>query len=240
MKLRIFALSLFLLSGLNGLHGQTIQDFDGNIYGVVTIGKQVWMKENLNVSHFNDGTEIPVVTDSAIWVNLSSAGMCWHDNDKATNTANKFGALYNWYVVGTGKLCPTGWHVSTNQDWLTLLGYLGAEDAAIKLKAAGTVWQSSYDSEESYEYEDLEESEQETESTETEEILRANNESGFSALPGGYRDLDNSINNNGENGHWWCFEAGYCNAMNYDFDYVRRNDGLQGQNLGASVRCVKD
>lgn len=232
---------LLLLPGLNGLHAQTITDIDGNIYNVVTIGKQIWMKENLNVSHYNDATNIPLVTDSATWVNLNSPGMCWHDNDKATYTANKFGALYNWYVVGTGKLCPAGWHVSTNEEWITLIRYLG-EDAAGKLKDTGTAWQTSYDdeSEEAYESEKNDEPGEEFETAETTEVLKVTNESGFSALPGGYRDMDNSENNNGENGDWWCSEARYCNSMQYDHNNVRRNDGYSGENLGASVRCVRD
>jgi uncharacterized protein (TIGR02145 family) len=242
-KVKLFAATLMLF-GLNGLQAQTIKDIEGNIYNTVTIGTQVWMKENLNVTKYNDGTDIPVITDSAAWVALNSPGMCWHDNDKATYTANKFGALYNWNTVGTGKLCPTGWHVSTNEDWVTLIAYLG-EDPAGKLKETEEVWQTSYiygsddtyDDEESY---DSEESEEEYETEETYEVLAVTNESGFSALPGGYRDIDNTENNNGEEGDWWCSEARYCNSMRYDYNYIRRNDGYQGENLGASVRCVKD
>lgn len=237
MKLKIFAISLFLLPGLNGLQAQTIKDIDGNTYNAVTIGKQVWLKENLNVTHYNDGTNIPVVTDSATWVNLSSPGMCWHGNSKEANTANKYGALYNWYVVGTGKLCPTGWHVSTNAEWIALTDFLG-EEAAEKLKDTGTVWQPGYSYES--EYDEYEESDEEDETADTSEFKDVTNESGFTALPAGSRSQYYDDENDGEYGSWWCSEACYGTLISYQFDIVIRNDGQDNEKIGSSVRCVKN
>ena len=137
-------------------------DVDGNSYNMVTIGTQIWMKQNLKVTKYNDGTVIPNVTDASQWNNLTTGAYCWYDN----NSSNKdpYGALYNWYTVGTGKLCPIGWHVPSQTEWNTLLTYLGgASTAGAKLKETGTShWKSPN---------------------------TATNESGFNALPGGARAL---------------------------------------------------
>jgi uncharacterized protein (TIGR02145 family) len=93
---------------------ETVSDFDGNTYNTVTIGVQVWMKENLKTTTFNDGTPISEVTDFTDWFNLTTPGYCWYDNDKE-KYKETYGALYNYYAVETGKLCPTGWHVPTDE-----------------------------------------------------------------------------------------------------------------------------
>jgi hypothetical protein len=76
----------------------TVTDIDGNVYNTVNIGTQVWMKENLKTTKYNDGSSIPNVTDNATWSGLSSPAFCWYNND-ATNYKATFGALYNWYAV---------------------------------------------------------------------------------------------------------------------------------------------
>src|SRR5271157_4735002 len=82
-----------------------VTDIDGNVYHTVTIGKQEWMTENLNTTRYNDGTSIPLVTDTASWQHLSTPGYCWYDNNEVTYKAT-YGALYNCYAVNIGKLCP--------------------------------------------------------------------------------------------------------------------------------------
>jgi uncharacterized protein (TIGR02145 family) len=137
-------------------------DVDGNIYNLVTIGTQVWMKQNLKVTKYNDGTAIPNVTDASQWNTLTTGAYCWYGN--SSSNKDPYGALYNWYTVGTGKLCPIGWHVPSQTEWNTLLTYLGGTDiAGAKLKETGTShWKSPN---------------------------TATNESGFNALPGGARAL---------------------------------------------------
>jgi uncharacterized protein (TIGR02145 family) len=80
------------------------------------------LASNLRTTKYNDGTVIPLVTDNTAWSNLSTPGYCWYGN----NAANKdtYGALYNWYTVNTGILCPTCWHVPTDADWITMQNYL--------------------------------------------------------------------------------------------------------------------
>lgn len=143
--------------------GNTVTDIDGNVYQTVTIGTQVWMKENLKTTRYKDGTAIPNVTDNMQWDNLSSGAYCIYDNNAANNTT--YGKLYNWYAVNTGKLAPAGWHVPTDAEWTTLTDYLGGDDiAGDKMRdTTFTLWEY-YDG------------------------FTSTNSSGFTALPAGFRN----------------------------------------------------
>ena len=134
-------------------------DFDGNNYPVGQIGTQIWMVENLKTTRYNDGTDILSITDNTTWENLITPGYCFYNNGVVNK--NTYGALYNWYAVNTGKLAPKGWHVPTNDEYTTLITFLGGESvASSKLKESGTShWQSPN--------------------------TEATNQSGFTALPGG-------------------------------------------------------
>ncbi len=155
-----------------------IGDIDGNGYHIVKIGNQVWTVENLRTTRYNDGTAIPYVTDNSAWANLSTPGYCYYGNDSAAN-AVKYGALYNWHAVNTGKLAPEGWHVPTDAEWDTLQNYLIANgynwdgtttgNKIAKSMAAKTDWNSS------------------STAGAPGNDVQSNNSSGFSALPGGYR-----------------------------------------------------
>jgi len=196
----------------------TMTDRDGNVYTSVTIGTQVWMVENLKTTKYNDGTDIPLVTDDVEWVNLNTPGYCWYDNDAATYK-NPYEALYNWYAVNTGKLCPTGWHVPTDAEWTTLTTYLGGTSVAGgKLKELGTThW--------------------------TTPNTGATNETGFTALPGGLREVDGLFFYFGNEGFWWnspeksATDAWYHTLyFNYNFVYSLNLD----KRYGLSVRCLKN
>jgi len=134
----------------------TVADIDGNIYHTVKIGFREWTVENLKATRYNDGTAIPLVTDSAAWATLTTPGYCWYNND----TANKdvYGALYNWQAVNTGKLAPAGWHVANDADWgsiaevgaitnigfAPLLGGLRSSDGPFfKMDSSGYWWTST-------------------------------------------------------------------------------------------------
>jgi uncharacterized protein (TIGR02145 family) len=199
----------------------TVTDIDGNVYRTITIGTQTWMAENLKTVKYNDGVQIPNVTDNDAWMFLETPAYCWLDNDVSTYK-KLYGALYNWYAVKTGKLCPTGWHVPTNAEWTTLTTYAGGDSiAGGKLKETGTThWMSPN--------------------------IGATNEFGFTALPsaertdGGY----SMVYDIGRSGFWWSasefdiWEA-YDILINYEDDRVWRHEG-NGKEWGFSVRCVKD
>ena len=98
--------------------GELVKDIDDNIYNIVKIGNQVWMAENLKTTKYNDGTVIPLVTDAMEWSGLSTAAYCDWLNHPTTSAT--YGRLYNWYVVAPTNpknVCPTDWHVSTDDEW---------------------------------------------------------------------------------------------------------------------------
>lgn len=199
----------------------TVTDIDGNVYHTVKIGSQIWMVENLRVTRYNDGEPIPNITNNYDWVNLSTAGYCWYNND--IKNRDTYGAMYNGYVVTSPKLCPKGWHVPTNAEWTILTDYLGGLSAAApKLRATGNShWIA---------------------------LNNATNESGFTALPGGYRRYsDGSFLYKGNNCTFWSSTSdtdltAWSRAMSV-FDSNASQDVLVISNIknyGISVRCIKD
>jgi uncharacterized protein (TIGR02145 family) len=207
-------------------------DLDGNLYNAVTIGTQVWMKENLKTTVLNDGLSIRLVTDNKPWSELYYAGYCWYANDSSTYK-HRYGALYNWYAVHTGKLCPTGWHVSTDSDWKTLEMFLGmTQNEADAQGWRGTDQGTQLKSKTGWAVRDDIGS----------DIV------GFSALPGGYRNSDGGYYGSGQIGLWWLPEvlsastAWYRFVVNYNsgpgLNTIYRA-GNQNKVDGQSVRCVK-
>jgi uncharacterized protein (TIGR02145 family) len=214
-----------------------VKDVDGNWYQTVKIGDQWWMAENLRTTKYNDRTDIPLVIEGATWIGLTTPAYCWYDNDANAN-ADIYGALYNWYAVNTGKLCPTGWHVpKENEDWAVLQEYLIAngynydgttsENKIAKSLAATTYWYPST----------------ETGAPGNTDFPEYRNKSGFSALPGGQRDFNGGFSNLTYAGNWWSSSM-YDDTHAYDhyLSMVFVNLG-QAANLpiaGFSVRCIKD
>jgi len=107
-----------------------IPDIDGNIYKTVFFGTQEWMVENLKTSIYNDGSLIPLVVDKTEWSNTNSPAYCWFSNNLETYS-DSFGALYNWFIVDSKKICPSGWHVPTKSEWEILITYFGGHKNAI-------------------------------------------------------------------------------------------------------------
>ena len=121
-----------------------VRDIDNNLYRTVTIGTQEWMAENLRVTHFNNGDKIPHYPLDKVWGqsnNGSQPAYCWYENNDAH--AYLYGALYNWYAVdslanGGRNVCPTGWHIPSEDEWTTLIDALGGPSiAGGPMKATG-------------------------------------------------------------------------------------------------------
>jgi uncharacterized protein (TIGR02145 family) len=216
MKKIILFITGFIVLSLHD-QAQTITDIEGNVYNMVTIGTQTWLKENLKTIKYNDGTSIPLVSKITDWAALTSAGTCTYNNTINVDTINTYGRLYNWYAVNTKKLCPLGWHIPSDEEWITLTDYLGGENiAGGKLKEiCNTQWHTPNHG--------------------------ANNISGFSALPGGY--CISKFYGIGYNGFWWSSNeysstfAWYRN-MTYNDSTVSRVIGEK--RAGLTVRCIMD
>ena len=205
--------TLYILFNENISYG-SVSDIDGNNYKTVNIGTQTWMAENLKTTKYRDGTSIPNVT-SYSWDNLTTGAWCYYNNN--SNYDEAYGKLYNWYAVGTGKLCPEGWHVPSISEWEILI------DNNLYLKEIG--------SEHWYYYSGI-----------TDQVT---NEYGFTALPGGKRDdIGGDFLSMGSSAYWWStstylsYWAYYCCMFESSTDvYCASNESME---YGFSVRCLKD
>ena len=214
--------------------GNTISDLDGNVYHTVNIGTQTWMVENLKTTKYNDGTAIPLITDNSAWINLTTPGYCWYNND-STTYKNTNGALYNWYTVNTGKLAPTGWHVPTDAEWTALGNYLTANGYNYDGSTSGDYYAKSLAATTSWTIDPY------TEAGAIGHNLSKNNSTGFSALPGGYRDYGFVLT--GDYCHWWsATENDTTNALDriMVFDSNSLDQSYDDKELGSSVRCIRD
>jgi uncharacterized protein (TIGR02145 family) len=200
--------------------GGIVTDIDGNPYNTVIIGTQTWMAENLKTTKYTNGMAIPMVIDGTVWMNLTSSGYCWFNNDELLYK-KFYGALYNWYAVNLGNLCPAGWHVPTLTEWEILSTYLGGDNiAGGKMKETGTTHWASPNT-------------------------GADNSSGFTALPGGSRDNSGIFFTEGSPGYWWSYiervGTSFAWAVSISYNYSSFTSGNSyNKASGFSVRCVKD
>jgi uncharacterized protein (TIGR02145 family) len=200
----------------------TITDIDGNIYKTITIGTQVWLKENLKTTRYNNGKAIPLITEDKAWGESrmsEQSAYCWYNNDTGIYKST-YGALYNCFTVDQGNLCPTGWHVPSDEEWTTLINFIGGYSTGGGiLKETGYIhWDVPN--------------------------IGATNYWGFTAVPGGYRFADGKFFGISSVAHWWS-----ASDTEYDdigsFFYVSFNGAYislsqQLKVYGFSVRCIMD
>ena len=209
----------------------TVTDIDGNTYSTTTIGSQVWMAENLRTTRYRDGSTIPEVTDDVLWGGLVSGAWCNYGNYAGNNAT--YGKLYNWHAVNDARsLCPQGWHVPTDAEWKTLettlgmlageiniAGYRGdAQNVGGKLKAVDQLWGPPNGG--------------------------ASNSSGFTGLPGGFRDEAGSFVGVRYYGDWWsATQVDAARAWSRELDNEDAGIykyGDYGKERGLCVRCLRD
>ncbi|MFN0188266.1 MAG: FISUMP domain-containing protein [Bacteroidia bacterium] len=199
---------------------QTITDIDGNTYNTITLGTQIWTKENLKTTRFSNGDSI--VTTSLPFNNDSTSIFQWYYNEDSLNLP-VYGRLYTWYAVTDSRnVCPTGWHVPSEGEWTSLTNFLGGDSiAGDKMKETGTShWLS-------------------TTGTVT-------NSSDFTALPGGMRGNPTGFNNLYTSGVFWSSTVWGSSAFPraYTFSLQATSSALHQSvavgNCGFAVRCVKD
>lgn len=204
-----------------------VTDTEGNVYQTVKIGDQVWMAENLKTTKYNDQAIIPNITENADWIALTADAYCWAQNNEATFKP-LYGALYNWYAVETGKLCPTGWHVPTDGEFSAMEVSLGMTSE----QAAGTDFRGT------------DQGKQLKNTTGWADGANGTNTSGFTALPAGYRSY---ITGNSEGigliTYFWS-----ATGLDENIAVYRRLDGDNDKvfrsgtykKAGKSIRCVKN
>ena len=207
-------------------------DIDGNVYQTVQIGDQLWMAENLKVTHFNNGAEIPTGYSNPEWGWLDMGAYAVYDDDLVN--ADVYGNLYNWFAVDDHReICPESYHIPTDDEWYILLEYLGGASsgsgenwiiAGGKMKDAGTIqdgdgmWYAPNEG--------------------------ANNASGFTAIPAGVRLNDGLYYSWEYSGYFWSSTAEYYTDASFMW-YLLHDDsrlfrGLFDSHTGLSVRCLKD
>ena len=220
-----------LVNIILGVTQNTINDIDGNVYETVQIGGQLWMAENLTVTHYNNGDEIPNITNSSDWVVLFTGAYCDYDNNP-TNSGT-YGRIYNWYTIDDDRgVCPDEWHIPSDDEFMELEMFLGmGESEANSTGYRGTdegsmladnlnLWNSG--------------------------ILVNNNEfgtSGFSSLPSGYRFIYYGFQNMGNNCSFWSssegtFSYAWYRLLDYNYSSVLRT--TNSKHNGFSIRCLKN
>ncbi len=203
-------------------------DNDGNHYAVVPIGTQIWMAENLKSTTYNDGTSIDY-WQTGSWSSANPAFTWYNDTPftgDSTGCINAYGLLYNWYAVdsvsnGNKNICPAGWHIPTDSEWLTLQNFSGGQlTAGGNLKETGTShWVTPN--------------------------TGASNESGFTALPTGYRLWNGTFLNNGYYSYWWSRTPDISNPnFAWYFGCYYDNSSFDANSYDKksafAVRCIRD
>lgn len=198
----------------------SMTDQDGHVYKTTVINNKVWMAENLLVSHYANGDEIPTVEDSAQWANLNTGASCWYNNDSNTY-ACPFGRLYNWYAaIDLRNLCPSGWHVPSAAEWQSLGSFLGSLGGR-KLKSTGYQYWDSLNN-------------------------GGTNSHGFSALPGGLRGDVVGFRDMRKQAYYWstkpnCLTSAAFFRTSYHSDFFTfQPEGSRNRRFGYSVRCIQD
>lgn len=214
------------------------KDGDNNYYPVVYINSQAWMAVNLKTTKFKNGlSAIPLVTDNIAWSNLVPGyGFCWYNNDAATYKST-YGALYNWYCVSSGNLCPTGWHVPSDAEWTTFENYLITNGYDYDGTTAGNKISKSLASTSGW-----------TSNTTTGAVGNTDypakrNATAFTALPGGCRSVTGTFGEIGNSCYFWTSTSGadmdsYCRLIIYNGISSGRYHSVYTD--GYSVRCLKD
>jgi len=194
---------------------QTFTDSrDNTVYNWVKIGNQVWMAENLK---YLPSVVVPGTgSETTPYYYVYDYNGTNVTDAKATANYTTYGVLYNWEAACTS--CPLGWHLPSDAEWTELTTYLGGESVAGGKLKATTLWNSPN--------------------------IEATNETGFTALPGGYRGSNGSFDSIGNSGLWWSVSENDANSvwsryMSYNFSDVLRISYF-GKELGFSVRCIRD
>ena len=202
----------------------TMTDIDGNEYKTIKIGNQWWMAENLKVKHFRDGSPVAVGQVNTEWRVMGSA-YCIYNAD--SSLIEDYGLLYNFFAVDDSlQLAPEGWHIPSDQEWKELEIFLGTAPETADL--TGRRGYGCHELRESGTFHWL--------------YGNGNNESGFTALPGGFRGYNTIFSDLGTNAYFWSStwdgSSAWCRNLESSWDEINRTK--INKYFGLSVRCIKD
>lgn len=210
------ALFLFLCFAFSCKNAGTVEDIDGNIYHTTKIGKQTWMVENLKVTRFNNGDSVKYLKNNNDWEQAKQAGYSFYNND--IDLVKDYGFLYNYNCLhDIRRIAPEGWRIPTEEDLKELESFINSNSIGVFLKEKGNAhWLPSN--------------------------TVGNNATGFTALPGGYRDEEGSFYMLKSNGYYWIktgsFEFYHWSSRMFQaFADVRRDSVFK--RYGFSVKCIK-
>lgn len=222
-----------------------VADVEGQTYGVVRIGDQLWTRENLAVQRYNNGDLIPRAESRDAWRAAREAGegaWAYYDNDPSH--AEAYGLLYNQYAVADDRgLCPEGWHVATDEGWQALERHIGMSEAQVEFQlwrgtGAGKIKATRAAPDPHPRWD---------------EDPEATNETLFSALPGGYRvgkplvdsQTEGEFLQLGGEAPFWSStksalfgESHWARSLVPDRESIYRRGDPDG--FGFAVRCVKN
>jgi uncharacterized protein (TIGR02145 family) len=204
-------------------------DIDGNVYKTVVIGTQLWMQSDLKTTRLTNSTSIPNVTDNTAWKDLTTMAYCWYDNNSSYGST--YGMLYNWHAVETTALCPTGWHVPTDNEFKTLELYLGMTQDQVD----ATLWRGTDQG-----------TQIKSTSTWFPSTGNGTNSSGFAGVGSGYRwGVDGGFSSMGSVSYWWSSTLHWSDATKALYRRLDTGEtGVYREGVikagGKSVRCIKN
>ena len=246
--LKFLTVTLFCIV-LTMCQPNSVKDIDGNKYGVIKIGTQIWMKENLKTTRYRNGDLIGTTTPATLIIeNESTPKYQWAYDGNESNVATH-GRLYTWYVATDCRnVCPEGWHVPTDAEWTTLTDYLIKKGYGYGTGYKGMDIAKSLSATTGWVADDIPGS--------AGNYQVSNNRSGFTALPSGARLEDGNFYHLGHISDWWssteggsAFKQGLSETIikspgglfrdiYHDYSYV--NSYINNKKYGMSIRCLKD
>jgi len=221
MKINCFLYSLLFLAlfSYSQTPGNGLTDIDGIHYNSVVINNQEWMQENLNVSHYRNGDEIPQITDLTEWSNATTGAWCYYNDSTFFGTI--YGKLYNWLAIKDPRgLAPEGWIIPGEADWDVLSASFGGDNVAGTALKSSNYWTTSTGS-------------------------GGTNSSGFGARPSGIRAYEGSYNASGHVCYFWTNDN-FPNLNHrtrfliYDSSIFWETPLDYTENNGCAVRCLKN
>lgn len=205
------------------------KDADSNVYQAIQIGKQIWSKENLKTTRYNDGTPIPRIQEASQWYIGSAGAYCYYNNNGSFS--DEYGLLYNYKAAASNKLAPKGWHVATLGDWNALMLAIGNKSFPTIGDVGALVNPRDWPQRPFYSIHDYE--------------VQCTNSTLFTALPNGYRD--NSLSKNlpefdclGYQASWWATNNQNGEIIYLDQTFGIFNRGDRPRTVGSGIRLVKD